>query len=117
MSLQAPGPLRLPCETGDAPPASAPCPCCTGDDTVLQYGDVMKVDFGTQINGRIIDCAWTVAFDPQFDELLEAVSGGEGGALVPQTAAAACPSPEWGMPSRYLSLCAKSRSALPRMPE
>jgi methionyl aminopeptidase len=43
-----------------------------GDDTCLQYGDVMKVDFGTQINGRIIDCAWTVAFDPQFDELLAA---------------------------------------------
>jgi methionyl aminopeptidase len=44
-----------------------------GDETVLQYGDVMKVDFGTQINGRIIDCAWTVAFDPQFDPLLTAV--------------------------------------------
>lgn len=39
----------------------------------LQYGDVMKIDFGTQIDGRIIDCAWTVAFDPQFDELLAAV--------------------------------------------
>ena len=44
-----------------------------GDGTVLQYGDVMKVDFGTQIDGRIIDCAWTVAFDPQFDDLLAAV--------------------------------------------
>jgi methionyl aminopeptidase len=65
-----------------------------GDNTVLSYGDVMKVDFGTQINGvrcaagrrtlqcsdcmfggagRIIDCAWTVAFDPQFDPLLESV--------------------------------------------
>ena len=44
-----------------------------GDDTVLQYGDVMKIDFGTQIDGRIIDTAWTVAFDPQFDPLLEAV--------------------------------------------
>jgi methionyl aminopeptidase len=43
-----------------------------GDDTCLQYGDVMKVDFGTQIDGRIIDCAFTVAFDPQFDELLAA---------------------------------------------
>jgi methionyl aminopeptidase len=43
-----------------------------GDNTVLQWGDVMKVDFGTQIDGRIIDCAWTVAFDPQFDPLLEA---------------------------------------------
>ena len=42
------------------------------DDTVLQYGDVMKIDFGTQIDGRIIDCAWTVSFDPTFDPLLEA---------------------------------------------
>jgi methionyl aminopeptidase len=44
-----------------------------GDETVLGYGDVMKVDFGCQIEGRIIDCAWTVAFDPTYDELLEAV--------------------------------------------
>ena len=38
-----------------------------------QYGDVMKIDFGTQIDGRIVDCAWTVAFDPKFDPLLQAV--------------------------------------------
>eukprot|EP01103_Thecamoeba_quadrilineata_P001347 TRINITY_DN111_c0_g1_i1.p1 TRINITY_DN111_c0_g1~~TRINITY_DN111_c0_g1_i1.p1 ORF type:complete len:539 (-),score=152.25 TRINITY_DN111_c0_g1_i1:37-1653(-) len=44
-----------------------------GDNTVLQYGDVMKVDFGTHIEGRIIDCAFTVAFDPQYDNLLQAV--------------------------------------------
>jgi methionyl aminopeptidase len=44
-----------------------------GDNTVLQHGDVMKIDFGTQIDGRIIDCAWTVAFDAQFDPLLNAV--------------------------------------------
>jgi methionyl aminopeptidase len=44
-----------------------------GDNTVLQYGDVMKVDFGTHVNGRIVDCAFTVAFDPKFDKLLEAV--------------------------------------------
>ncbi|OQS02274.1 methionine aminopeptidase [Thraustotheca clavata] len=44
----------------------------TGDDTVLKYGDVMKVDFGTQVDGRIIDSAFTVAFDPQFDNLLAA---------------------------------------------
>ena len=83
-----------------------------GDKTVLQYGDVCKIDFGTQINGaaaalrgwptlgpagaltwaadhgagdgtcpwpmgrptgRIIDCAFTVSFDPQFDNLKEAV--------------------------------------------
>ena len=30
-----------------------------GDETVLGEDDVMKVDFGTQIDGRIIDCAWT----------------------------------------------------------
>ena len=45
----------------------------TGDETVLKYGDVMKIDFGTQVDGRIIDSAFTVAFDPQFDNLLTAV--------------------------------------------
>ena len=45
----------------------------TGDNTVLEYGDVMKIDFGTQVEGRIIDCAWTIAFDPQFDTLKQAV--------------------------------------------
>lgn len=44
-----------------------------GDKTVLGYDDVMKVDFGTQINGRIIDSAWTVHFNPKYDELVEAV--------------------------------------------
>ncbi|PXF49819.1 Methionine aminopeptidase 2B [Gracilariopsis chorda] len=44
-----------------------------GDNTVLQYDDVMKVDFGTQINGRIIDCAWTVHFNPKFNPLVEGV--------------------------------------------
>ena len=45
----------------------------SGDKTVLQYGDVCKIDFGTHVNGRIIDSAWTVHFDPQFDKLAEAV--------------------------------------------
>jgi len=44
-----------------------------GDDTVLKEKDVVKLDFGTQINGHIIDCAFTIAFDPMFDPLLEAV--------------------------------------------
>jgi len=35
-----------------------------GDNTVLGYDDVMKIDFGTQVNGQIIDCAFTVAFNP-----------------------------------------------------
>lgn len=45
----------------------------TGDKTVLTYDDVMKLDFGTQINGRIIDSAWTVAFNEQYNPLLDAV--------------------------------------------
>jgi methionyl aminopeptidase len=44
-----------------------------GDKTVLKYDDVMKIDFGTQIDGRIIDCAFTVAFNPMYDKLLETV--------------------------------------------
>ncbi|XP_034001915.1 methionine aminopeptidase 2-like [Trematomus bernacchii] len=44
-----------------------------GDPTVLRYDDVCKIDFGTHINGRIIDCAFTVTFNPKFDRLLEAV--------------------------------------------
>ncbi len=43
-----------------------------GDNTELQWGDVMKIDFGTQVEGRIIDCAWTVSFDPTFDPLKQA---------------------------------------------
>ena len=43
-----------------------------GDKTVLMYDDVCKVDFGTHINGRIIDCAWTVHFNPKFDPLVNA---------------------------------------------
>ncbi|PSC68131.1 methionine aminopeptidase 2B-like [Micractinium conductrix] len=44
-----------------------------GDKTVLQYDDVMKLDFGTQINGRIVDSAFTVAFNPRYNPLLDAV--------------------------------------------
>ena len=43
-----------------------------GDETILQYDDVMKLDFGTQINGYIIDSAFTVAFNPIYDNLLKA---------------------------------------------
>ncbi|AMD20467.1 HDL277Wp [Eremothecium sinecaudum] len=44
-----------------------------GDTTVLKYEDVMKVDFGVHVNGYIVDSAWTVAFDPKYDPLLDAV--------------------------------------------
>jgi methionyl aminopeptidase len=45
-----------------------------GDKVVLQKGDVLKLDFGTHVNGRIVDCAFTIAFEPQFDELIKAVT-------------------------------------------
>lgn len=40
---------------------------------MLKYDDVCKIDFGTHIHGRIIDTAFTVAFNPVYDNLLEAV--------------------------------------------
>jgi methionyl aminopeptidase len=33
----------------------------------------MKVDFGVQINGWIVDSAFTMSFDPTYDNLLAAV--------------------------------------------
>merc|ERR1711963_761813 len=44
-----------------------------GDPTVLGADDVVKMDFGTHINGRIIDCAWTMTFNDKFDPLVNAV--------------------------------------------
>lgn len=44
-----------------------------GNKMVLQQGDVMKVDFGAHLNGRIVDSAFTMAFDPVYDPLLAAV--------------------------------------------
>ncbi|EXJ86156.1 methionyl aminopeptidase [Capronia coronata CBS 617.96] len=44
-----------------------------GNKWVLGEQDVMKVDFGVHVNGRIVDSAFTVAFDPKYDNLLAAV--------------------------------------------
>jgi methionyl aminopeptidase len=42
-------------------------------DIVLRREDVMKVDFGVHINGWIVDSAFTMSFDPTYDNLLAAV--------------------------------------------
>ncbi|KAF2825819.1 methionine aminopeptidase 2-like protein [Ophiobolus disseminans] len=42
-------------------------------EVFLQYDDVLKVDFGVHVNGRIVDSAFTVAANPVYDPLLEAV--------------------------------------------
>jgi methionyl aminopeptidase len=44
-----------------------------GNKTLLAKENVMKVDFGVHINGRIVDSAFTLAFDPMYDNLLTAV--------------------------------------------
>ncbi|KAI8997281.1 peptidase M24, structural domain-containing protein [Pilobolus umbonatus] len=43
-----------------------------GDKTVLAYDDVLKVDFGVHVNGKIVDSAFTMNFNPKFDKLAEA---------------------------------------------
>jgi len=44
-----------------------------GDKVILKKTDLMKIDFGVQINGYIIDCAWTMSFDPMHDTIMKAV--------------------------------------------
>lgn len=43
-----------------------------GDTTVLNYDDVCKIDFGVHVNGRVVDCAFTLSFDNKYDTLLKA---------------------------------------------
>jgi methionyl aminopeptidase len=44
-----------------------------GNKMVLQQDDVIKVDIGVHVSGRIVDSAFTLAFNPRYDPLLEAV--------------------------------------------
>ncbi|KAI9676623.1 MAG: Methionine aminopeptidase 2 [Trizodia sp. TS-e1964] len=44
-----------------------------GNKWYLKKEDVMKVDFGVHINGWIVDSAFTLAFDPVYDNLLASV--------------------------------------------
>jgi methionyl aminopeptidase len=44
-----------------------------GDTVVLKQGDVLKVDFGVHVKGRIVDSAFTMTFDNTYDKLVEAV--------------------------------------------
>ena len=41
---------------------------------VLEYEDVIKIDFGVQVNGRIVDSAFTMSFDHTYDQLIAAVN-------------------------------------------
>ncbi|KAG8169081.1 hypothetical protein KVR01_001830 [Diaporthe batatas] len=43
------------------------------NNKVFGQDDVMKIDIGVHVNGRIVDSAFTMAFDHKYDNLLEAV--------------------------------------------
>lgn len=47
-----------------------------GDETILKEDDVCKLDFGVHVNGYIIDCAFTIAFDEKYDNLIKATQDG-----------------------------------------
>jgi len=44
-----------------------------GNKMVLEQSDVIKIDVGVHVGGRIVDSAWTMAFEPRYDNLLAAV--------------------------------------------
>ncbi|KAK7972205.1 peptidase M24A- methionine aminopeptidase [Apiospora saccharicola] len=44
-----------------------------GNKTILQQNNVMKVDIGVHVNGCIVDSAFTMSFDPMYDNLINAV--------------------------------------------
>ncbi|KAJ2551517.1 Methionine aminopeptidase 2 [Coemansia sp. RSA 1933] len=44
-----------------------------GDHVVLQADDVIKVDFGVQVNGNIIDSAFTMSWNDRYKPLIDAV--------------------------------------------
>ncbi|KAH7109284.1 methionine aminopeptidase 2-like protein [Dendryphion nanum] len=44
-----------------------------GKEVIFQHDDVLSVDFGVHVNGRIVDSAFTLAPNPKYDNLLEAV--------------------------------------------
>eukprot|EP01083_Nonionella_stella_P055967 147580_1 len=45
----------------------------TGDKTRLKRSDLCKIDFGVQIGGNIIDCAFSFSFDDKHNSLMNAV--------------------------------------------
>jgi methionyl aminopeptidase len=40
---------------------------------VVKEGDIMKIDIGVHVKGRIVDSAFTMSFNPDYEKLLEAV--------------------------------------------
>ncbi len=55
------------------------------------YFEGMVADFGTHINGHIVDSAFTVAFNPRYDPLLNAVKAATNAGMFPITKHANAP--------------------------
>lgn len=55
-------------------------------EVILQHDDVLKIDFGVQVNGRIVDSAFTVAANSVHDNLLAAVKAATNTGLKVSTA-------------------------------
>jgi methionyl aminopeptidase len=43
------------------------------DSRIITENDIIKIDFGTHVNGRIVDSAFTVAFKEYFNPLIDSV--------------------------------------------
>ncbi|KAH3979433.1 methionine aminopeptidase [Parastagonospora nodorum] len=48
-------------------------PNAGGKEVYFQENDVLKIDFGVHVSGRIVDSAFTIASNPVYDPLLAAV--------------------------------------------
>jgi methionine aminopeptidase type II len=44
----------------------------SNDTRIIGYDDICKIDYGTHVNGYIIDCAFSAAFNPEYENLLNA---------------------------------------------
>lgn len=56
--------------------AARPCAAAHLDPAPRPSPHISLADFGTQINGRIVDSAFTVAFNPRYDPLLQVCGAG-----------------------------------------
>jgi methionyl aminopeptidase len=45
----------------------------SGEKRTLSAQDICKIDFGIQVNGMIVDCAFTLHSDPKYDALVSTV--------------------------------------------
>jgi len=52
-----------------------------GEKNIVQKNDIIKVDYGIHVNGHLIDCAYTVNFNPRLENLRQATIDGTNAGL------------------------------------